>query len=75
MSRKLHSPPRRNRHLESAMRAKGMTGAKLAQSTGLSVVTISKILNGRVPRFDTAFRIAEALDANPNALGFDREEA
>lgn len=47
----------------------GMTGKQLAERTGLSKSTISRVLSGRrTPSMSTAIAIANALDIDPAEL-------
>lgn len=47
---------------------KGWTKAQLSYASGVSVWTIGKIENGRLPRSDTLRYIAEALNIDEHML-------
>ncbi|MBV8600086.1 MAG: helix-turn-helix transcriptional regulator, partial [Candidatus Eremiobacteraeota bacterium] len=50
--------------LNDAMRAAGLTGAELAEQTGLTEAAISLLRSGRrSPALDTAQRLSKALPA------------
>lgn len=62
---------RKNVKLLTAMASAGYTGRRLAETTGISYVTISLILNQRrEPNPKTSKLIAKALSTTADALGF-----
>lgn len=61
----------KNLLLATALIKTGLTSKAAAQRANVSAVTFSLILNNRrIPKPETAQRIAEALGAKPNQFGW-----
>lgn len=60
--------------LKEIMTEKGVMSKKLAETMGVSNVTISTLINGKVNNLDTLARAAEALDVPLWQLFATKEE-
>lgn len=60
----------KNALMAGRMAALGLTGIEVAERAGISVQSLSAVLNyRRIPRSETALRIAIALECEPEELG------